>query len=342
MVQLMAFADVLRATERGAPRNLLAANGLSIEADEVFGTAEIAKNVGERLADWLQSAHLVQHYESLSGPVENRMASLNACQDCAGLVQVVREALIDVILQSAPDGQADFDASLCAGFTFLSKFASAFTTNYDPHMYWLTTHRIECELCPGTGWYGDGFGKSFEGADGFLRSKWRGFWSRELRPIWHMHGAMHLFAEDGAVFKVVSHGNDDRTELGRNLMPLIQDRRTSRVTPPLFVAEATAEAKLEQILANAYLSEAFAAFKKLEGHLVIHGSGLNAQDDHLWEAVRTNTSLSSISVSVHGDPRSDCNLHLVRRAKKMQRRSSAQPALMFYAAESADTWGRAA
>ena len=171
MVQLMAFADVVGATARGGPRHLLAANGLSIEADEAFGTAEIARSVGERLTLRLQSAHLVQHYESLSSPVEMRMAALKACQKCAALVPVtVREALIDVILNSAPDGHRDFDASLCSGFSFLSNFASAFTTNFDPHLYWLTTHRIECELYSRKGWYGDGFGESFEGADGFSRS----------------------------------------------------------------------------------------------------------------------------------------------------------------------------
>ena len=340
MIHLSDFREILEATAPAASRGLLLGNGFSIGACPAFSTAALAEGVQRRLLANSTHPHVAEHFASSQGPVENRIAQLQHCPHCVTYLVHLRQALIDAILETSPTGHSELPFSLCCGFSFLAQAGQVFTLNYDLLLYWLVLHRLNCSICTQShsdAIFGDGFAKSYTGTDGFRRCRWRNYFPAEYRPIYFIHGAMHLIAENGSATKLVVPSGDGASPFPPTLSELVQKRRFKGLLPPLFIAEATPSAKMGQIEQNEYLRTAIRCFSSMPGHMIAHGVGFNEQDEHLWQRIEQNDCLKSLNVGIYGGLTEEWNQRLIERVGAIASRHG-HLTLRFYQSQSAPVW----
>jgi hypothetical protein len=116
-------------------------------------------------------------------------------------------------------------------------------------------------------------------------------------PVYFLHGALHL----------VVGGTGITWKLRRNAMQTVLDQFGEPIdgdpqARPLLVTEGTARDKLRAIEANAYLAHSLQTLRSVELPLVVFGSSLGVQDDHLLDAVNEHPR-RRIAVSLLPDRR---------------------------------------
>lgn len=99
-------------------------------------------------------------------------------------------------------------------------------------------------------------------------------------PVYFLHGALHLVVgSDGTTWKRTRVGLQGLlAQFGK---PIDGDPRAR----PLLVTEGSAAEKLRAIEENAYLTHALSRLRATHVPLVVFGSSLSMQDDHLVEAL---------------------------------------------------------
>ncbi len=207
---------------------------------------------------------------------------------------------------------------------FLKQYRSVFTTNYDLLLYWITMNS-DPPL------FDDGFRYDPDDQSRLVFS----FYSGD-RQMFYLHGALHLYLEEGRLCKHRS-GTD-----GLCLTDLIRES-LDRGQYPLFVAEASAGQKLRQISESTYLTRCRIEFISLKGSLVILGHSLGEADGHILDAIIRNRRLSNLYVGLHGDPESPSNqvTQATARRLRVQRAQLAQQyplEVYFYDSETARVW----
>ncbi len=114
-------------------------------------------------------------------------------------------------------------------------------------------------------------------------------------PVYFLHGALHL----------VVGGSGVTWKLRRSAMQTVLDQFGEPIdgdpqARPLLVTEGTARDKLRAIEANTYLAHSLQTLRSVELPLVVFGSSLGAQDDHLLDAINEH-SRRRIAVSLLPD-----------------------------------------
>jgi hypothetical protein len=99
-------------------------------------------------------------------------------------------------------------------------------------------------------------------------------------PVYFLHGALHL----------VVGGSGVTCKLRRNAIQSVLDQFGEPIegdprARPLLVSEGTARDKLRAIEGNAYLAKALQTLRELDLPVVVFGSSLSPQDDHLLDAL---------------------------------------------------------
>ena len=98
-------------------------------------------------------------------------------------------------------------------------------------------------------------------------------------PVYYLHGALHLVVGGtGTTWKRVG---SLQTILGQFGQPIDGDPQAR----PLLVTEGSARDKLRAIEANDYLSHALDRLREVERPMVVFGSNLGRQDEHLLGAL---------------------------------------------------------
>lgn len=119
----------------------------------------------------------------------------------------------------------------------------------------------------------------------------------------NLHGGLHLCYEEKEVKKITYKKVDDKT--GENILDNFQRYwNLEKRIIPLFVAEGTAEDKLEVIRSSDYLSFALDEFKKDDNPLVILGQAIaiNEKEDeneHIWRALALSSSERAIAFGIN-------------------------------------------
>ena len=251
--------------------------------------------------------------------------------------KTVRDGLVRAVsLCHPPFPKAIGDTPLGRAGDFMSRFSSIVTINYDLLSYWAFLAR-----CARKG-FSDGFYPDDKTGLLTYSDPPRG---QEKRII-YLHGALHLYA-DG--YHVRKRRSQDTSSLISQI-----DSSLKKKEYPLFVSEGTWEHKKEKILSNSYLADCWKFFGELRGNIFIFGSSISLDSDgHLWEAIALNQRLKYIFVAVRGDPTSDKNDALIKRAKfiakrreklrsagKIDKDLKAFPKLkvLFFDADSAPVW----
>jgi hypothetical protein len=145
-----------------------------------------------------------------------------------------------------------------------------FTTSYDLIVYWAMGSVDYKGLCDC--FWGDH--RSFDPSNSDVQS--------DLTPVYFLHGALHLVAMgSGVTRKLVTGLQRLLDQFGR---PLDGDRQAR----PLLITEGSSQHKLQAIEGNDYLAHALDQLGDCDLPIVVFGSDLGEQDQHLVEALNRN------------------------------------------------------
>lgn len=177
------------------------------------------------------------------------------------------------------DGITEDNYKACR--SFLRRFKSIYTLNYDLLLYWVINRT----------------GLTSRFRDGFTRLPTpQGLplvWNGERQNLFHLHGGLHLYkilwnSETPREYAAISdydYVKLDNVRQNENLIDQIQEKINQKIYP-ITIAEGDSASKKKKILNERILRHSYFNFKHLSGSLYTFGVGLDKnQDDHLIEAL---------------------------------------------------------
>ena len=342
IMALLTFDAAIADAQRYSPRHLLLGNGFSIacrpnifqygrlyeQADfaKLSATAKLAFEAlntqdFERVIKALRDTKRV--VEAYGGAPKAFLDALE--NDANGL----RELLVQTIASSHPPSPNELtEEEYAACRKFLSFFNSIYTFNYDLLLYWVLMHTPE-GVDP---WSDDGFRKSENDFDaGYV--VWEPSQSHEQNTHF-LHGALHVF-DAGTEIQKYTWKNT-----GVRLIDQVRNA-LSKDFYPIFVSEGTSAEKYERIRHNDYLAKAYRSFCGIGGALFIYGHSLAENDEHYLKRIEKGKILH-VYIGLYGDPLSDANKRITRRADQMinARRGRYKLDISYFDAATAKVWGK--
>lgn len=272
-------------------RHLLLGNGFSIGCDAVFkydSLYDVAVKAGlssrvqalfkkhgtnnfEGIMRLLNDSHWVaKEYGLISGDDSEMLKDKDA----------IKKALISAVATThLDDASTILPVKKRSASSFLQYYSNVFTTNYDLLLYWMV-------MDSGRDTFQDGFRNDPDDASSLIFSDPPG----RNQGIFYLHGALHLFYEDGEVKK------HSWSKTGKKLTTLVREGLKAE-RYPLFVAEGDHKKKLDQIQRSSYLGYCLGKISRIEGPLVIYGHSLSF-DDHIVERIVRNHKLSTVYIGL--------------------------------------------
>jgi hypothetical protein len=178
----------------------------------------------------------------------------------------IRQALGRAVREVHLDRAAVPDACLRGIREVLRAHQVVFTTSYDLLIYWAM-----------------GYGGSFEPFVDMFRGRpcrFDPFLIEERQvPVYYLHGALHLVVEGSGGTQKLRWS--DRTLLEQFGEPIKDDPEAR----PLLITEGDSDGKLIAIEENDYLLFALEQLRQWSLPIVVFGSSLGGQDDHLVDAL---------------------------------------------------------
>lgn len=338
---LLSFADALQESHRHSRRHVLLGNGFSIACRPgIFAYGKLYEQ-----ADFSKvSVTAKRAFEALGTQDFERVIKL--LRDAARLVRVyggpealadafeadadgLRELLVQTIAASHPAWPGELtEDEYQACRSFLKHFNTVYTFNYDLLLYWAQMHTPE-GVSPSSD---DGFRTPEDDFDASY-VVWEPGQSHE-QDMWFLHGALHVFDTGTEIQKYTW------SKTGVRLINQIRDA-LSRDYFPLFVSEGTSDAKYERIRHSDYLAKAYRSFSSIQGALFVYGHSLAENDDHYLKCIPRG-KVSHVYIGIYGDPNSDGNKFIMRRAQQLANRRRGRAALniTYFDAATAKVWGR--
>ncbi|HET8862787.1 MAG TPA: DUF4917 family protein [Solirubrobacterales bacterium] len=264
------------------------ATGSLTDADRSLFKALETKNFERVLAELAAAIRMAEVLGEEAGPYLERYQSIQLALGRA--VQSVH-----IGYSAIPEGALESIGSV------LQEQDYVFTTNYDLIVYWAMRAVDYAGLCDC--FWGNGY--SFDPADAEPPDG--------KTPIYFLHGALHLVVMgSGVTRKLVQRGSRAQQTSLRSLLsqfgrPLDGDEQAR----PLLITEGSAQHKLQAIEGNDYLADALGRLRNFRRPLVVFGSDLSEQDQHLVEAVNRHPS-RPLAVSIVGRGRSDSQIRSIK------------------------------
>lgn len=340
-IELLNYDDVKK--EMKGRVHLLIGNGFSIGCDSIFSYPSIYKkavenglstraqalfeklgtNNFEGVMHLLDSTHWVSYHYSLVQENESELLKDN---------ELIKKTLVEILCSSHPATQNNVsDDKKEASQKFLASFHNVFCTNYDLLPYWANMYQDKKV-------FQDGFRADIDNPDAdYLVFSERGGGQKSL---FYIHGALHLFTSKSGRTLKLSYA---RTNM--SLMELVSTG-LSKQEYPLFVAEGSAEKKLEQIHKNSYLNYCYEKLGRVENTLFVFGHALGDSDNHIRNIIAENEKLKVVYIGMYGDPSCAENQQLQESVRKIiSRRLSIKKLkekpleIHFFDSKTANVWG---
>lgn len=226
---------------------------------------------------------------------ERVLADLNTAIRVAGVCSIdpapffdryrsVQQALGHAIRQVHPHRLDVPNDSLGRIRAELTTYEWIFTTSYDVLIYWAMG-------------YGESFPPFMDHFRNCVFNPRRTGVNRDQIPVYFLHGALHLVVGgDGITRKIKRTGM--QTLLDQFGEPIEGDPQAR----PLLVTEGSARDKLLAIEGNDYLSHTLDVLGELDLPLVVFGSRLGREDQHLVDVLNENVG-RPVAVSLYPAPR---------------------------------------
>lgn len=339
--QFLSYNEVLVRTEN-TRRYLLLGNGFSIAYDKIFSFKNLFDHavnkslIGinsplynmflydfktydfERVIKKLEESIIV-YFRYHNYPYYNN----NLYKDIDNLKKI----LINVLSELHPEHAAILNEfNYMYSKTFIKEYDSIFTLNYDLLLTWVIlklqddiNYKNRSRLR-----VNDGFGRPISNLT-FIENNLE-------QTIYYLHGALHIFDEGFYINKITSKYGD------KSLIQQIRDNIFYDNKYPLFVSEGTWQNKLLKIKKNIYLNHCYNSLKNLgfytnvqdNDSLVIFGTLLKSNDNHILEAIKQNNIKNIyIGVSSYYKIQEECS-HIFKELKNKN--------LYFYDYNTVNVW----
>ena len=197
----------------------------------------------------------------------------------------IKNALIEAVQKIHPKHNfLENNGSLVKVLKKLSFYKKIFTLNYDLIPYWsIMEQKSKFTDLFFNGEYFDISNVSFSGKI----------------PIYYLHGSLYLYREKHDSFLL----EDTKTRKLKSKGDLLETLKESfeKGQGPLFVSEGSEgknNQKLIKINSNQYLRFCYDELKKISGNLTIIGASLSPADSHIIDAIKENTNLDNIAISI--------------------------------------------
>ena len=329
---LSQLADAFESAQREqSALTLLFGNGLSRRAQLPFGARSINErglrhSLGPRARSLLHAIPDLMPEDALRYLRGYPLADISGRAETSEY-RLLRQAYVRAVVNVHPRHPSrETPAMINRIGQFFQSFRAVFTTNYDLLTHWTIGNRQLRRH------FTDRFAEyAVDPLDAEPVRLYNRRHGEGRIPVLYLHGALHLLRDDNVTTQL-SHRLP-----GASLRDQIERRLVNGFEPDI-VLEGSARRKMRTIQASAYLSDISREFAAVSGVLVTYGWGFNLQDQHLVDAILRNQSLSSVWISLYGDPDSDENRAM--RARVAYRKSSAAehgrvPETVFYSADSA-------
>ncbi len=339
----MTFQSALERSEE--TRHILLGNGFSRACrNDLFAYDALFTRAKEQLSSRTVSAFqalCTTDFEKVMRALKQTRLLVNAYSSSYGeLASILREdanslrnVLANVIASNHLERSgeiSDDQFRMCRAF--LNNFKTFYTLNYDLLLYWALMKEdvddlnLKCD---------DGFRQPRSGPMEYV------VWDISdagKQNVFYMHGALHVF-DAGSEVQKYTWSNTGIALIDQIREALDSDRY------PIFVSEGASSTKLDRVMHSSYLSRGYRSLSNIGNSLFIFGHSLQENDEHVLRCIE-KSNVSSIFVSVFGDPGSLDNRRIMNRARNLEGESKKPRGhqkkdreILFYDAESARIWG---
>lgn len=280
MEELLTFKDVAVATSNP---HLLLGNGFSIAYDPmrfsfttllesavvqgIIAEDSYVYRVFQRLetADFESVMKILEESEKVVEVYEGDEDLRNLI---LGDIDSLKDYLVRIITNNHPEKSTDItELEKRSCIEFLSKFKNIYTLNYDLLLYWSTV--IDESLG-----FTDGFGDNEESlSEGYVVYKNMGSFR-----VHYLHGGLHIFDAGSDIIKKTY------SNTGINLVVQIRENLDRKIYP-IFISEGSSAQKKTKIMHNSYLNHCFKSLRSISGDLVVLGTLLKKNDEHILHAI---------------------------------------------------------
>lgn len=153
---------------------------------------------------------------------------------------------------------------------FLKPFKDIYTLNYDLLLYWATMYDNSQEFT-------DGFGENDES----IHEDYVVYKNRHGMKVHYLHGGLHIFDAGSEIIKKTYSKTNVR------LVDQIKENLDRNIYP-IFISEGDSKQKLTKILHNSYLNHCYKSLRTIGGDLIILGTQLKRNDNHILDALIEN------------------------------------------------------
>ncbi|MEL4175956.1 DUF4917 family protein [Corynebacterium bovis] len=227
-----------------------------------------------------------------------------------GDVSCIRKALVNALYDVHPDDVNQIcysrdmvDDHYKALGKFLKRFSTIYTISYDMILYWALL-RMGSESDEKA--VHDGFCRK-DGIPSSLADYSPLRWSGGVHldspkgsvDVYYLHGALHLYEEDGEIFKFKRSRDKYLMEVVRGFFGYSGDRI------PLVVTEGSSAEKLNRIENNDYLRHCLNSIESMSGALFTYGVSFSDNDKHIVRQLARAKGLKKVYVGCYGESLSE-------------------------------------
>lgn len=203
----------------------------------------------------------------------------------------LKNHLVSIITNNHPEKITEIsDEEFVCCANFINEFDTIYTLNYDLLLYWayiklqdfIKTGTIKQNKLK----FSDGFSDSYNQSDQYVI-----YANDSTRATIHfLHGALHLFDKKYEIIKQT---------YSRTSKPLKDQtlENINRDIYPIFVSEGTSKQKKAKIIHNAYLNHCYKSLSNIGSDLIIFGTMLKTNDDHIRDAIK-HSRIKNIYIGV--------------------------------------------
>jgi hypothetical protein len=283
MTELISFEDVLQKSEfKDKQKTILLGNGFSMAFNKerfsftnllqsAIDKGIIQKNSEiDRIFKKLNTSDFEKVLHYLKNALDVTSVYFPSISNNKLIIDIenLKKNLVDVIANNHPEKSTDIPIDLSSNCSnFLNNFDKIYTINYDLLSYWVIMQNDLEEK------YKDGFGNDDAQDDYVVYQD-----NKHNSKLSFLHGGLHLFEKSPNVIKVTY------SRTGKPLKEQIMNKLDSDIYP-VFVSEGTYKEKLKKIRSNYYLNYCYRQFRRLSGVLLIFGTALKSNDEHIKKAI---------------------------------------------------------
>ena len=225
------------------------------------------------------------------------------------------------------------ESKACA--KFLSNFDKIYSLNYDLLAYWVIMQQ-NLNFPDGFGDNAEDNGYDPENKDDDYESYLEDFvvYKDISHDLLFLHGGLHLYDHETEAIKITFR----RT--GKTLKKQIYENLVRGIYP-IFISEGESGEKLEKIRHNYYLNHCYKSLNTQGGDLVIFGTSLKSNDDHIAKAI-IDGNWDNIYAGVFSEDDTKSLLSLKERIGRKNKANSRrkQTSFTLYDARTVNPWGR--